>query len=92
VETSVCDKKISTKIDRASRSIASTLSIAHQYGFYDVGQAGKYIFRENLVNDKEDAGKKVLYIGMESEIPDNLKIIDKVNFVKGDTAFVLAEN
>lgn len=62
-----------------------------QYGFYEVEQVGKYIFRDTLLNEA-DRGKKVLYIGNESDIPKSVHVVDRVNFVKGDTAFILAEN
>lgn len=59
------------------------------YGFYDVDQVGKYVYRDQLIQDEDP--ENTLYIGTEAEIPEEFKVVGRVNFVKGDTAFILAE-
>ncbi len=60
------------------------------FGFYTVTKAGKYFFREQLV-DPSDVGKKVLYVGRKQDIPNDFKKIKTINFLDGNSAFVIAE-
>jgi 4-amino-4-deoxy-L-arabinose transferase-like glycosyltransferase len=61
------------------------------FGFYTVSKVGKYIFRNKLVQDS-DAGKKVLYVGKPDQIPLSFTVLNKINFLNGNTAFVIAKN
>lgn len=74
-----------------SEYIKEAIVLKDQFGFYSVQKVGKYVFRSKLV-DASDASRKVLYVGKPDEIPPAFKVIKKINFVNGDTAFVIADN
>lgn len=62
-----------------------------QFGFYNVLSIGKYQFRNTLI-EPSDTGKRVLYVGDPKQIPGNLRILEKINFLDKSTAFVIATN
>ncbi len=74
-----------------SQYVREATVVRDNFGFYSVPKVGKYVFRKQLV-DAFDVGKKVLYVGKPDEIPSALNIIKKINFLNGDTAFVIARN
>lgn len=54
-------------------------------GFYNVTSIGKYIFSEPLSN----SNKKVLVVTTPDKLPSWGKILDKVDFLDGKTAFII---
>lgn len=56
-------------------------------GFYNVTSIGKYIFSEPLSN----SNKKVLVVTTSDKLPSWGKILDKVDFLDGKTAFIIYE-
>lgn len=59
------------------------------FGFYTVHAVEKYQFRDTLIQS-DDATKKVLYVGAPGEIPANYRVLDRINFLNGDPAFLIA--
>lgn len=74
-----------------SEFFKETTFLVDQFGFYSVPKLGKYFFRKQLI-DPTDVGKKVLYVGKPGEIPSTFNVIKEINFLNGDTAFVMAQN
>ncbi len=61
------------------------------FGLYNVWGIGKYRFGPGF-GTPGDTMKKALYIGIPKEMPIGVHVIKKINFLDGDTAFVIASN
>jgi type IV secretory pathway VirB2 component (pilin) len=62
---------------------------ADVFGLYNVTKIGKYEFSDHLL-EPSDVGKRVLYVVSPKDNLTDLRIIDKVNFLNGDPAFLIA--
>ncbi len=62
------------------------------FGFYHVNSIGKYIFFEDTDDLSKYQNKKNLYIAPPKQMPANAKIIEKINFLDGTTAFEIGHN
>lgn len=59
-----------------------------KYYFPDLGDNGtKY---EDIVRDNPD--KKILFIGKKGDFPDYKKVLERINFLDGESAFEIVEN
>ena len=64
------------------------------FGFYTVKSIGKYVFFRDSDNilPLENKYKKILFVAPPKEMPAGVKIIKKIDFINGDTAFELGHN
>jgi 4-amino-4-deoxy-L-arabinose transferase-like glycosyltransferase len=62
---------------------------ADVFGLYNVTKIGKYEFSDHLL-EPNDVGKRVLYVMSPKDNLTDLRIIDKVNFLDGQPAFLIA--
>ncbi|HUD45097.1 MAG TPA: glycosyltransferase family 39 protein [Patescibacteria group bacterium] len=62
---------------------------ADVFGLYNVTRVGKYNFRGGIIEQSSDP-KRTLYVASESQLKPDLRVIDRVNFLNGDPAFLLA--
>jgi 4-amino-4-deoxy-L-arabinose transferase-like glycosyltransferase len=62
---------------------------ADVFGLYNVTKIGKYEFSDHLL-EPSDVGKRVLYVLSPKDDLTNLRVIDKVNFLDGKSAFLIA--
>lgn len=61
-----------------------------QFGFYNVHALDKYVFQSpNKYQSK--AGEKILYVSEPTELPDNSRIIERIQFLDGSDAFIVSE-
>lgn len=58
------------------------------FGFYNVSRLGKFVFSDSpsMVDDG-----KILYVTTPKQIPPNAKVIDKVDFLNNEGAFVISK-
>lgn len=59
------------------------------FGFYNVHRFEKYNFDENI---QESKNKKILFVGLPSSAPSESRLLDKINFLDGKTAFEIRDN
>jgi len=63
---------------------------ADVFGLYGVTKVGKWQFRGGNIEQASDSGRNVLYVASPQQLKPDLRVIDQVNFVNGDPAFLLA--
>ncbi|CAN5172029.1 hypothetical protein BH11PAT1_BH11PAT1_1310 [soil metagenome] len=66
----------------------SVMTHKDAYGLYTVSSLGKYQFTENYSSNESG---KILYVTTADHVPIDVKTLTKVNFLNGNTAFVISE-
>ncbi len=63
---------------------------ADAFGLYSVTKVGDWQFRGGNIEQANDKGKKMLYVASPQQMEPDLRVVDQVNFLNGDPAFIFA--
>lgn len=79
------------KYDPSKYQPQAHLSERDKFNFGTVRFFDKYQFRQFNPSDVKEASSATLYIGTLKEMPENVKILDRVDFPNNQPAFIFAE-